>query len=93
MYTLSVFCSMLYALCSMFYACVCERRYLFRSLFLCICLTPLPLYSLISLPLTQVKNTKKIALKLKCKECDLSHQIVLKRAKTFELGGKLKSQK
>merc|ERR1719420_2387591 len=35
----------------------------------------------------KVKTTKKVVLKLKCKECSRSHQVVLKRCKHFELGG------
>merc|ERR1719230_2481499 len=35
----------------------------------------------------KVKTTKKVVLKLKCKECARSHQVVLKRYKHFELGG------
>mmetsp|Transcript_16447 Transcript_16447/g.16383 ORF Transcript_16447/g.16383 Transcript_16447/m.16383 type:complete len:101 (+) Transcript_16447:15-317(+) len=35
----------------------------------------------------KVKTTKKVVLKLKCKECSQCHQVVLKRCKHFELGG------
>jgi large subunit ribosomal protein L44e len=38
----------------------------------------------------KVKTTKKIVLKLKCGDCSLCHQVVLKRCKHFELGGALK---
>jgi len=38
----------------------------------------------------KVKTTKKIVLKLKCNKCSQSHQIVLKRAKHFDLGGQKK---
>jgi len=40
----------------------------------------------------KVKTTKKVVLKLKCKKCDRSHQVVVKRCKHFELGGKQKSE-
>merc|ERR1712137_313644 len=39
----------------------------------------------------KVKTTKKVVLKLKCKDCSRSHQIVLKRRKHFELGGASKA--
>lgn len=39
-----------------------------------------------------VKTTKKKVLKLKCVPCGLSHQVVLKRCKVFELGGKTKAE-
>lgn len=41
---------------------------------------------------SQVKTTKKVVLKLKCVKCSLSHQIVLKRCKHFELGGNKKTE-
>eukprot|EP00808_Paulinella_micropora_P019987 g5109.t1 len=39
-----------------------------------------------------VKTTKKKVLKLKCGKCSLCNQVVLKRCKTFELGGKGKAE-
>jgi len=34
----------------------------------------------------EAKTTKKITLRLECKECKYKHQIPLKRAKHFEIG-------
>ena len=41
----------------------------------------------------QIKTTKKIVLKLKCSDCDLTHQAPIKRCKRFELGGEKKVKK
>ena len=38
----------------------------------------------------QAKTTKKITLRLECKECKAKKQLVLKRTKHFELGEKKK---
>jgi large subunit ribosomal protein L44e len=40
----------------------------------------------------QVKMTRKIVLKMKCKECNQVAQQALKRCKHFELGGKSKAE-
>lgn len=39
----------------------------------------------------QAKTTKKITLRLECKECKTKKQLVIKRTKHFELGEKKKS--
>ena len=39
----------------------------------------------------QAKTTKKITLRLECKECKAKKQLVIKRTKHFELGEKKKS--
>ena len=36
----------------------------------------------------QAKTTKKVVLRLECKECKLRMQLALKRCKHFELGAK-----
>jgi len=38
----------------------------------------------------QAKTTKKITIRLECKECKAKKQLVLKRCKHFELGEKKK---
>ena len=40
----------------------------------------------------KAKTTKKIVLRLECTKCGARHQKVLKRCKTFELGGDKKSK-
>jgi ribosomal protein L44E len=40
---------------------------------------------------TQAKTTKKITIRLECKECKAKKQLVLKRCKHFELGEKKKA--
>lgn len=40
--------------------------------------------------LTQAKTTKKITLRLECKECKAKKQLCIKRTKHFELGEKKK---
>ena len=40
--------------------------------------------------MTQAKTTKKITLRLECKECKAKKQLVIKRCKHFELGEKKK---
>jgi large subunit ribosomal protein L44e len=42
------------------------------------------------LPPLQAKTTKKITLRLECKECKTKKQLVIKRTKHFELGEKKK---
>ena len=39
------------------------------------------------------KTTKKAVLKLKCSDCSLCHQIVVKRCKTFTVGQPKKSER
>jgi hypothetical protein len=39
----------------------------------------------------QAKTTKKIVLRLECKECKVKKQLCLKRTKHFELGEKKKT--
>lgn len=39
----------------------------------------------------QAKTTKKITLRMECKECKTKKQLPLKRTKHFELGEKKKS--
>lgn len=41
-------------------------------------------------PRLQAKTTKKITLRLECKECKTKKQLVIKRTKHFELGEKKK---
>lgn len=36
----------------------------------------------------KAKTTKKIVLRLECKECKSKHQVAIKRTKHFELGAK-----
>jgi large subunit ribosomal protein L44e len=38
------------------------------------------------------KTTKKIVLRMQCSECQYQHQVALKRAKHFELGGEKKKR-
>jgi ribosomal protein L44E len=40
----------------------------------------------------QAKTTKKVVLRLECKECKLRMQLALKRCKHFELGAKKASE-
>lgn len=40
----------------------------------------------------KAKTTKKIVLRLECVKCGAKHQQVLKRCKTFELGGDKKTK-
>lgn len=40
----------------------------------------------------KAKTTKKIVLRLECNDCKTKHQLVLKRCKSFELGGDKKSK-
>jgi ribosomal protein L44E len=39
----------------------------------------------------QAKTTKKITLRLECKECKVKKQLCIKRTKHFELGEKKKT--
>ena len=41
--------------------------------------------------LSQAKTTKKITLRLECKECKAKKQLTIKRCKHFELGEKKKT--
>lgn len=41
----------------------------------------------------QAKTTKKITLRLECKECKYKMQLPLKRCKKFEIGGPKKNGK
>jgi hypothetical protein len=58
---------------------VCVRR-----VSLCACLTLSPVCAV----RPQAKTTKKIVLRLECKDCKQKFQIALKRTKHFELGAK-----
>jgi len=40
----------------------------------------------------KAKTTKKIVLRMQCSECQYQHQVALKRAKHFELGGEKKQR-
>ena len=40
---------------------------------------------------SQAKTTKKITIRLECKDCKAKKQLVLKRCKKFELGEKKKN--
>jgi len=41
----------------------------------------------------QAKTTKKITLRMECKECKYKHQQPIKRCKKFEIGAPKKSGK
>lgn len=38
----------------------------------------------------KAKTTKKIVLRLECKDCKMKHHVPIKRCKVFELGAKKK---
>ena len=49
-------------------------------------IVPILIITFFSLLHAEAKTTKKITLRLECKECKYKHQIPLKRAKHFEIG-------
>lgn len=54
-----------------------------------LCARAFPADPLVPSPFTV---TRKIVIKMKCKDCSQVHQITLKRCKHFELGAKKKAE-